>query len=267
MKKGIPEAEEVLNILKSEQFKSQENYNNHFLEKHSKKLSDYRAKWVLNPLWQWSRIYEYPFVENCIQEYLKNKNDIRILDGGSGITFLPFRLAEKSEISEIFCLDYDEQLKQPFDEIGNPKVKFLNGSLDKLSFKDNSIDIIYCISVLEHTDKYEEILKEFKRVIKNNGLIIITFDIGISKFHKLNIENSNILISLINKIILDPSNLINKLELKGTHPWTTKKANKLDEDLLPYPKQKFYKKLKNRIFGRDNFPNLTFYVLSTVVTK
>lgn len=266
MRNGIPAKLEVFNILKTELYKNQKKYNDLFLEKYHNELIDYKNKWVANPLWQWSRIYEYPFVESKIDHFIKNKKNIKILDAGSGITFLPYKLSDKQEIKHIDCFDYDEELQKTYESIPNNKVRFVAGSLDKLDFEDNTFDIVYCISVLEHTDNYDKILNEFKRVIKNGGLLIITFDIGISINHKLNIENSNRLLSLINDIIPieDVQPLISKV-LNSF--WTTKKANKLDENLLPYRKQSFLKEIKNRILGRDNFPYLTFYVVSSIINK
>ena len=266
MKNGIPTQLEVLNILKTEIYKNQKKINNLFLKKNHNELTDYKNKWVANPLWQWSRIYEYPFVESKIDHFIKNKENLKILDAGSGITFLPYKLSDKQEIKNIVCIDYDESLQKTYESIPSNKVSFTRGSLDKLDFDENTFDIVYCISVLEHTDNYDKILQEFKRVIKNGGLLIITFDIGISINHKLNIKNSNRLLSLINAILPkeDVQPLINKV-LDSF--WTTKKANKLDENLLPYLKPSFYKKLKNSILGRDNFPNLTFYVISSNIKK
>lgn len=266
MRNGIPTKLEVFNILKTELYKNQKKYNDLFLEKYHNELIDYKNKWVANPLWQWSRIYEYPFVESKIDHFIKNKKNIKILDAGSGITFLPYKLSDKQEIKNIVCVDYDGDLQKTFKSIPSNKVNFILGSLDKLDFEDNTFDIVYCISVLEHTDNYDKILQEFKRVIKNGGLLIITFDIGISINHKLNIVNSNRLLSLINDIlpIEDVQLLIGKVL---NDFWTTKKANRIDNNLLPYGKQSFYKKLKNRILGRDNFPNLTFYVVSSIIKK
>lgn len=266
MKNGIPSKSEVLNILKTELYKNQKKFNDLFLEKFHNELIDYKNKWVTNPLWQWSRIYEYPFVESKINHFIKNNKNIKILDAGSGITFLPYKLSDKQEIKNIVCVDYDKELQKTYESISYNKVNFVTGSLDKLDFEDNAFDIVYCISVLEHTDNYDKIVQEFRRVIKNGGLLIITFDIGISIHHKLNLENSNRLLSLINEVlpIEEVQPLIGKVL---NNVWTTKKANKLDEKLLPYRKQSLYKKLKNRILGRENFPNLTFYVLSSIIKK
>ena len=59
------------------------------------------------------------------------------------------------------------------------RVSFANGMLQKLDFPDGAIDVICCISVLEHTDNYGEIVREFARVLKRGGLLVLTFDLSL----------------------------------------------------------------------------------------
>lgn len=44
---------------------------------------------------------------------------------------------------------------------------------EKLPFKDNQFDIIYCLTVLEHVQSVEKSILEMKRVLKTNGKIYI----------------------------------------------------------------------------------------------
>jgi ubiquinone/menaquinone biosynthesis C-methylase UbiE len=48
-----------------------------------------------------------------------------------------------------------------------------------LSYQDKKFDKVFCISVIEHLPSHELILqtlKEFKRVLKDDGLIVLTYD-------------------------------------------------------------------------------------------
>ena len=72
----------------------------------------------------------------------------------------------------------------PMEGINNParvlgmRINYIKGDLTKQPFSDNSFDRIFCISTLEHLNK-EEILsaaREFKRVLKKDGLLIVTVD-------------------------------------------------------------------------------------------
>ncbi len=46
--------------------------------------------------------------------------------------------------------------------------------LDKLPFHDGFFDVIVCTEVLEHVFEYQQVLKEFSRVLKAGGTMIIT---------------------------------------------------------------------------------------------
>jgi len=51
----------------------------------------------------------------------------------------------------------------------NKKMKFVVGDAEKLDFKSNTFDAVFCLEVLEHVHEPEKVLKEFKRVMKNGG--------------------------------------------------------------------------------------------------
>ncbi len=46
-------------------------------------------------------------------------------------------------------------------------------NIANLPFKDNSIDIIFCIAVLEHVPNPEKVISEINRVLKKEGIIYI----------------------------------------------------------------------------------------------
>lgn len=54
-----------------------------------------------------------------------------------------------------------------------PYGKFQVADATKLPYKQNFFDQIYCLEVLEHVDKPQQIVKEMKRVLKKNGRGII----------------------------------------------------------------------------------------------
>lgn len=53
-------------------------------------------------------------------------------------------------------------------------LKFLTGSTSKIPLGDNSIDVVVSFETIEHHDKHEEMMVEVKRVLKSNGLLIIS---------------------------------------------------------------------------------------------
>ncbi len=53
-------------------------------------------------------------------------------------------------------------------------LKFLQGSVDNIPLDTKSIDLIVSFETIEHHDKHEKMLQEFKRVLKPDGIIIIS---------------------------------------------------------------------------------------------
>ena len=161
----------------------------------------------LLPSW-WSRPYEYAWAGTFVE-----KDDV-VLDAACGIEH-PFKFYLLDHCREVYACDYDDSIlsskdilnavKDTFGEEASRELpsKYLNNihyskaSLTSLPYKDKMFDKIYCISVLEHLkdyfNKYPLIarmnfmkiflkndiytaLKEFERTLKDNGLIIMTFD-------------------------------------------------------------------------------------------
>ena len=58
-------------------------------------------------------------------------------------------------------------------EIDDEKVKKCNIENEKLPFKDNSFDVIFSKSLLEHVQDPDNFIKESYRVLRKNGIIII----------------------------------------------------------------------------------------------
>lgn len=54
------------------------------------------------------------------------------------------------------------------------EIDFREQKNQKLNFADNYFDKIVCVNVIEHVHDYYFLLKEFKRVLKENGEIFIT---------------------------------------------------------------------------------------------
>ena len=89
---GIPLLADYQALLQMADFKQLERFSDQFVAETRPFLKDYRRRWVTDPLHQWSRQWEYPYVVARIQALLASQGEkpIRALDVGSGITFLPF---------------------------------------------------------------------------------------------------------------------------------------------------------------------------------
>lgn len=156
--------------------------------------NDYFKKWPKDTLHWWSRVWEYPYVYYHIQKYLtkfSDKGGFKILDFGAGVNFFPFAISKLG--SNVTCLDIDElciesllKIKEASNEINITPI--LNKA-SRLPFEDNRFDIIYSVSVFEHLPDIESMIMEIKRVLKRNGILIITFDISLNNNYELTLSN------------------------------------------------------------------------------
>lgn len=184
LRTGIPLTDQYAAVIKSKLFADLESSSRSFLSANPIVQKTYG--WVQDPLHQWSRQWEYPFILQYIEQQLSQNEygSPQILDAGSGITFFPYFLKNRSPGASVTCCDYDSSLDRVFSHVGQSlppqsQVAFHCAPLQKLPFDDERFSIVYCISVLEHTTDYLAVVREFHRVLKPGGLFLATFDIAL----------------------------------------------------------------------------------------
>lgn len=104
-----------------------------------------------------------------------NKNYFgNILDIGCGRGFLLKKLKEKAKKgSRFFGLDISSKLCDIAKE-NNPDAEITRGDAENLPFEDDFFDFVFMTEVLEHLIDYNKSLKEAKRVLKKNGIFIVS---------------------------------------------------------------------------------------------
>lgn len=117
----------------------------------------------------WWHLGRLRIIEAYIQKALKQKKNVKILNIGCGtggtINMLEtFGVTDNVDISD----DAIKFMKQS----GFKRITKVDGI--KLPFKNKSYDMVGAFDVLEHIDKQVEALKEWKRVLKDDGAIIVT---------------------------------------------------------------------------------------------
>jgi ubiquinone/menaquinone biosynthesis C-methylase UbiE len=106
-------------------------------------------------------------IHETVENILKNESRGQILDVPAGEGALALRL--KNLGFDVKCSDlYTEIFKLPDTEIKR-------GNLDeRLPFDDNSFDYIVCVEGLEHIENPANAMREFARMLKNNGTLIVS---------------------------------------------------------------------------------------------
>lgn len=180
---GIPSVPDYERLLVSPEFALIERFSDDFLDRHREALRPYASKWVSDPLHQWSRQWEYPFALSRLSGDLRGQPGaevVRILDAGSGVTFLPYLIAESFDGVAVHCCDHDDSLVPIFHCINRHReasLQFTAADLHELPFADGFFDAVYCVSVLEHLDRQATVIEEFHRILRPGGRLVLTFDL------------------------------------------------------------------------------------------
>lgn len=114
-----------------------------------------------------------------------------LLDAGCSSGFLLLSYIKEKEGRKAVGIDIGSgHLKNAFKQAKNLAVErntyFLVGDLEDLPFKNNSFDTIICSEVLEHLLEPDRAIREFERVLKSEGILIVTTPNPLHIFKKIN---------------------------------------------------------------------------------
>lgn len=167
----------------SPRFARMEAFSEAFLAANRDKLAEYARCWSADPFHHITRQWEYPFVAAQLERFAAaSEPPARVLDAGSGATFFPYFIAETYPGVKVDACDQDAMVTGTLDRIAHPaasRVTARVADLHRLPYEDGRFDVVYCISVLEHTRDYRAILEEFHRVLRPGGWLIGTFDVSV----------------------------------------------------------------------------------------
>jgi SAM-dependent methyltransferase len=276
--RGIPLLSDVEKLMASEHFRAHVQFNQSFIQTHGPAMAEYGRRWALDQLRLWSRRWEYPFVAQRLISFAEQHPGgcLKILDAGSGVTYFPYFIVDRLPQAEFTCCDYDPTYEDQFEQINRQRneqrVRFLQADLRRIPLPDASIDAVCCISVLEHTDNYPQILKEFARVLKPGGLFVLTFDLSLDGKFPLSKSQAAEMLRILRESFntqdgFDPVMALDRMRQDGI--LTTDSVRHTQPDLLPWSKTaRAYKAVQDVIAGRGwtgGFRSLSVYCID--VTK
>jgi 2-polyprenyl-3-methyl-5-hydroxy-6-metoxy-1,4-benzoquinol methylase len=113
---------------------------------------------------------------NVIMDYVQviNTKIIKLLDVGCGDGFFLYRLSEELKGGKLEGIDYSEYLleaakKRPFE------ATFKHVNLEEgIPYEDCSFNVVYAGEVIEHLYNPDVFVREVYRVLKNNGIFIVS---------------------------------------------------------------------------------------------
>jgi ubiquinone/menaquinone biosynthesis C-methylase UbiE len=246
LRSGIPLLSELDAHLASDGYARHVEFNRRFLQTNDAAMERYGKLWAKDTFRLWSRRWEYPFAAERVIEFAKTQSDkpLRVLDAGSGVTYFPYFLCAQLPDAQITCYDnnpaYHSMFQAIHERMSDCRVRFLEGMLQKIPLPDGSFDAVCCISVLEHTSNYEEILDEFSRVLRSGGLLVLTFDLSLDGKFELPRHAAAQLLDFIERKFVVPGGVTLVDEMRRMdNPeleeiLTTDHVRKTDPDLLPW---------------------------------
>jgi SAM-dependent methyltransferase len=142
--------------------------------------------WTRDPLHDCIRVWEYPFVYHHLHSNRSSMAERalpEIVDLGSGATFFPFAVAQLGY--RVTAVDADSRAKSSMDRAievlstGAGSVRSLLSDARSLALDAESVDMVYCISVLEHIPDFQAVISEVRRVLRPGGVFVLTFDVDL----------------------------------------------------------------------------------------
>ncbi len=126
----------------------------------------------------------YPIVKKHIPQGVTS-----ILDAGGGTGRYAIKFAQDYPLATVYATDLLpsslDVMRSIADEVGVSKIIFQQEDVTKLNFTDNHFDVVYCGMLLQILPNVELAFREFARVLKPGGTLIVT-TVNFWNFHSLN---------------------------------------------------------------------------------
>jgi 2-polyprenyl-3-methyl-5-hydroxy-6-metoxy-1,4-benzoquinol methylase len=111
-----------------------------------------------------------------LSRYIAAKELVRtkdVLDVASGTGYGSQMLAESAK--SVKGLDYSQDaVNYSSEKYPAKNLEYICGNAEKMPFKDNQFDVVVSLETIEHLPRPDVFIKEVKRVLKDNGIFIVS---------------------------------------------------------------------------------------------
>ena len=116
-------------------------------------------------------------IEDDVKKLILDNLKGNVLDAGGGEGSISNWMARHNSDAQVYSVDISPigvRMGQTLSRKANTEnTAFLTGDLRRLPFLDDSFELIICQSVLEHVIGVLDVIREFYRVLKKGGKVII----------------------------------------------------------------------------------------------
>ena len=114
-------------------------------------------------------------IENKILPLFNIRKYETVLDAGCGTgILLPYLKQKVGREGVVVALDFSKKMLDIAKNKFGDMCKYVHADAEKTFFKDETFDKIICFNVFPHFPNKLKVLKEFFRILKKDGLLIIT---------------------------------------------------------------------------------------------
>jgi SAM-dependent methyltransferase len=107
------------------------------------------------------------------RQFLQSLNRAMVLDLGAGIGKVATGISAMDQVETVIAYDTGPEPMRALKESAKVR-KEVSGNYTQLPFGDQTFDAVICRYVLHHFEKKERALAEVKRVLKPNGVLLLS---------------------------------------------------------------------------------------------
>src|SRR3989344_88465 len=98
-----------------------------------------------------------------------------VADGSCGSGYGTNYLSKFGKAKFVYGIDVSsEAIKYAKKHYPSKDISFIEANLEKMPLEDKSIDVFVSFETIEHIKNYEKFVKEIKRVLKNDGILVLS---------------------------------------------------------------------------------------------
>jgi len=134
---------------------------------------------VRNGYKKWSKTYDmenntlFALEPRTVLKFLEPVKNKKILDVGCGTGRHALKLASRG--AKVTGIDFSKtMLKRAQEKARKLNINFKYRNITNLPFSSNSFDKVTCNLVLSHIRNLNKVVKEISRVVKKNGIVVIS---------------------------------------------------------------------------------------------